>query len=155
MVRVGSLGGESRAWSMAHLEGLLNGMLLLAVAGVARRLSLAAREQTIMFWSLIAMAYGNFVASVLAASFGVRGLEAVGPASNLVVYALFLVALVGAFAGIGLLAYGARAGSEEVTAKVTVEVTPAGEVRSEDTPLQDGAVSRPKARSERRRRKRR
>ena len=155
MVRVGSLGGEPRAWSMAHLEGLLNGMLVLIVAGVARRLSLSVREQTILFWSLIAMAYGNFVASVLAATFGVRGLEAAGPVSNLVVYALFLVALVGAFAGVGLIAYGARAESKEAPAKVTVEVTSTGDVRTEEAPSRDGAVSRSSARSERRRRKRR
>ncbi|RMF24925.1 MAG: hypothetical protein D6760_02310 [Deltaproteobacteria bacterium] len=155
MVRLGSLGGEARAWSMAHLEGLLNGMLLLAVAAVARRLSLKGREQTILFWSMLVMAYGNLVAAVLAASFGVRGLEPAGPAANLVVYALFMAALVGAFAGIGLVAYGAAGRSEETAAKVTVEVTPAGEVRSDEGPAEDEGAARPGGRSQRRRRKRR
>src|SRR5262245_17297805 len=88
-VITGSLAGSERAWRMAHLEGVLNGLLLLAVAGVAERLTLATRGQAALAWALVITAYGNLLASVLAATYGVRGLEPGGPASNTLVYLLF------------------------------------------------------------------
>ena len=35
-VLTGQIAGEERAWRMAHLEGLLNGMLVLLAAAVSR-----------------------------------------------------------------------------------------------------------------------
>src|ERR1051325_916514 len=51
-VVTGDMGGSERAWRMAHLEGVLNGLLLLAVAGVGGRLALSAREGTVLMWAL-------------------------------------------------------------------------------------------------------
>ena len=110
-VVTGDLEGEVRAWRMAHLEGVLNGMLVIAVAAAAARFKLSARKQSLLAWSLILMAYGNFVASVLGASFGVRGLAPAPPAMNLIVYGLFMLAVVGIFIGIGLVVQVARSAS--------------------------------------------
>lgn len=106
-VLTGQLAGEERAWRMAHLEGLLNGMLAMIAAAVSGSLVLSTRQQTWLVWSLVAAAYGNVVASVLGASFGVRGLALAGPPANVVMNLLFWVAIGGVFAGVGLLIVGA------------------------------------------------
>jgi hypothetical protein len=107
-VVTGQLAGEERAWRMAHLEGLLNGMLVMVAAAVAGALVLTARQQRWLAWSLVVAAYGNVVASVLGASFGVRGLALAGPPANAVMNLLFWIAIVGVLAGVALLIAGAR-----------------------------------------------
>ena len=108
LVISGDLVGELRAWRMAHLEGVLNGLVVLAVAALGGVLSLSAVQQRWLAASLIVAAYANVVASVVAATFGVRGLEPSDPASNLLVFALFALAIVGVLLGLGLAAWGAR-----------------------------------------------
>jgi hypothetical protein len=109
-VVTGQMAGEERAWRMAHMEGLLNGMLALLAAGVWDALVLSAGQRRGLALSLLVAAYGNAIASILGASFGVRGLSLGGPAMNSVVYLLFVLAIAGVLAGVGLLiAGGARA----------------------------------------------
>ena len=108
-VLTGQLVGEERAWRMAHMEGLLNGMLVLLAAALSGALVLSARQHAWLCWSLVAAAYGNVVASTIGAAFGVRGLDLAGPAANAIMNLLFWVAIVAVFIGIGLLIVGARA----------------------------------------------
>jgi hypothetical protein len=108
LVLTGAMAGEERAWRMAHLEGVLNGLLVLAVAAAGDALALSARGQAVLALSLIAMAYANVLASILGASAGVRGLSPGGPAANSVVYLLFLLAIVGVLLGLGCVVAGAR-----------------------------------------------
>ena len=107
LVVTGSLGGSERAWRMAHLEGVLNGLLVIVVAAVWDRLALHGWKRDVLAWSLVLMAYGNVVASVIGATFAVRGLEPGGSPSNTLVYLLFMMAVVGIVVGIGLVAEGA------------------------------------------------
>lgn len=106
-VVTGDLAGDVRAWRMAHLEGVLNGMLMIAVAAAGGSLSLARSRSRWVFRSLCVAGYGNVVASTLGATFGVRGLTPAGPIANLVTYALFMLAIAGVVAGLGLAAQGA------------------------------------------------
>ena len=106
MVIAGTLEGSERAWRMAHLEGLLNGMLAILAAGVWDVLVLSARQRKWLALSLIFAGYGNVVASILGASFGVRGLSLALPAANVVVYLLFVAAIVAVFIGVLLLIRG-------------------------------------------------
>ena len=53
LVVTGDLAGSERAWRMAHLEGVLNGLVLLAVAGIADRLAIGGGRATLLAWSLI------------------------------------------------------------------------------------------------------
>src|SRR2546427_241712 len=65
--------GDVRGWRMAHLEGILNGLLLIAVAAVAAvapRLRLTARMQSVLAWSLLLTAWPNTIASILGPAFG-------------------------------------------------------------------------------------
>ena len=107
-VLTGQLAGEERAWRMAHLEGLLNGMLVLLAAAVSGWLVLSPAQQRWLVWSLVAAAYGNVIASTLGAAFGVRGLALAGPAANAIMNLLFWIAIAGVFVGVGLVIAGAR-----------------------------------------------
>jgi hypothetical protein len=60
--------GDVRAWRMAHLEGILNGLTLIGVAAVGDRLALGERAQRVVAWALVATAWGNVVASVIGPS---------------------------------------------------------------------------------------
>jgi len=106
----GDLGGEVRAWRMAHLEGILNGLLMLAVAAAGRLLVLGPRQTRALVVGLLVAGYGNVVASVLGAATGVRGLSATGPVANFVVFVLFTAAIVGVGVGLVLAIQGAIAG---------------------------------------------
>lgn len=107
-VVTGDLAGEERAWRMAHLEGVLNGLVLLAVAAGGGRLVLSAAQQRWVALGLVAAGYGNVVAATIGATFGVRGLGLQGPVSNFVVFTLFGVAIVGVLGGLALVAWGAH-----------------------------------------------
>ncbi len=107
-VLTGQIAGEERAWRMAHLEGLLNGFVVLLAAAVADWLALSPRQYAWLVWSLVVAAYGNVIASVLGATFGVRGLALAPPVANIVMNLLFWVAIAGILAGVGLMIVGAR-----------------------------------------------
>ena len=100
------MAGEERAWRMAHMEGLLNGMLALLAAGVWDALVLSAGQRRWLALSLIFAGYGNVIASIIGAFFGVRGLAMALPFANLVVYTLFVLAIVGVLIGVVLLIRG-------------------------------------------------
>src|SRR5262245_22960114 len=110
LVVTGTLVSSERAWRMAHLEGVLNGLLVIAVAAVWDRLALAGRKRDVLVWALVLMAYGNVVASAIGATFAVRGLDPGGPFSNTLVYLLFMAAVVGVVVGLALVVDGAWKG---------------------------------------------
>ena len=106
-VLTGAMAGEERAWKMAHLEGVLNGLMLVAVGAAGDAIALSKRQSRWLEWSLIVAAYGNVLGATLGAISGERGLAPEGPLANFAVYALFMVAVVAVLAGLGLAAVGA------------------------------------------------
>jgi CDP-diglyceride synthetase len=107
LVVTGTLASSERAWRMAHLEGVLNGLVVIVVAAVWDRLALEGRKRDVLVWALVLMAYGNVVASAIGATFGVRGLAPGDSFSNTLVYLLFMAAVVGVVVGLALVAEGA------------------------------------------------
>jgi hypothetical protein len=99
--------GDLRGWRMAHLEGILNGLMLIGVAAVAPRLSLGTRAQAVVGWSLIVTAWGNIIASLVGPLFGGRGLEFGGGVANSLMYVLFVVAVVAVIVAMVLVSVGA------------------------------------------------
>jgi len=87
--------GDYRGWLMAHLEGLLNGLLVMAMAGAATLRPLPARRSRVLMWSLIVMGWGNFIGALLAPVFSVRGMAYNGDIANDVVTGIFSVAFIG------------------------------------------------------------
>jgi len=66
--------GEARAWNMAHLEGITNGLLLMAIAAIAPQLSWSDRQQRTAFWSAVITGWGFTVPAWANALVGTRGL---------------------------------------------------------------------------------
>jgi hypothetical protein len=95
-------GGDYRGWVMAHLEGLLNGMMLIALASVTRGRPMSAGTERILLWSLAIAAWGNTIASVLAPILGVRGMIPSASSANNLVYGLFTVAFVATVISFGV-----------------------------------------------------
>ena len=103
-----SLPGDVRGWRMAHLEGILNGLTLIAVAGVLPRLRLSVGQQRALGWLLIVTAWGNTIASVIGPVFGGRGLEFSGGTANGLMYLLFVAAVGAVIVAMWLVFQGAR-----------------------------------------------
>ena len=101
-------GGEDpRAWRMAHLEGVLNGLMAIAIGAAGARILLSEGLQRLLFWSLVIAGYGNVLASMLAAASGQRGLEPAGDLANNLVFAGFMLAVVGVLVALILVVVGA------------------------------------------------
>jgi len=107
-VIMGRMEGELRAWHMAHMEGILNGLLTLAAAAVLKYLSIDERRVPLYAWSFIVAAWTNIVASVIAAIVRQRGLELALPISNLVVFTIFVVGVLAVLVGLYLMLRGAQ-----------------------------------------------
>ena len=60
-----------RAWRMAHLEGVLNGLLMLGVAAATTRWKLTTQSERALYIGLLVTGYGNVIAAMVAASTGV------------------------------------------------------------------------------------
>ncbi|MBI1818494.1 MAG: hypothetical protein HYR72_26215 [Deltaproteobacteria bacterium] len=100
--------GDVRGWRMAHLEGILNGLTLFAVAAIGARLTLSERAQKTIAWSLIVTAWGNVIASIIGPIFGGRGLAFGDGVANSLMYLLFVAAIVAVVIAMWLVFVGAR-----------------------------------------------
>jgi hypothetical protein len=66
--------GEARAWNMAHLEGVTNGLLLMGLAAIAPLLTLSERQNRILFWSALISGWGFTIPAWANALVDTRGL---------------------------------------------------------------------------------
>ncbi|MGH7856242.1 MAG: hypothetical protein ACREQY_02855 [Candidatus Binatia bacterium] len=108
------LPGTERGWRMAHLEGILNGLTLIAVAAVGGRLALSEAAQKWIAWSLVVTAWGNIVAATLGPLFTTpermpRGLVFGDGAVNSLMYLLFVAAVVAVMIAMALFVRAALA----------------------------------------------
>lgn len=95
--------GDVRAWRMAHLEGVLNGILLIAVAAGGAHLKLTPTAQQAVAWGLIVSGWCNIVASILSPLTNGRGVQFTGLDWNGLTYILFMIGVVGVVVGMGTL----------------------------------------------------
>ena len=109
LVIMGRMEGDVRAWHMAHMEGILNGLLTFAAAAVLKYLAIDERRVPLYAWSFIVAGWTNIVASIIAALVGQRGLELALPISNLIVFATFVVGVIAVLIGLYLMLRGAKA----------------------------------------------
>ncbi|WP_304178098.1 hypothetical protein [Phenylobacterium aquaticum] len=94
-----AIAGDHRAWTMAHLEGLLNGLLVMALAGATRLgAGMAPGREAWLAPCLLVMGWGNLAASILAPILGVRGMAFDAHPANNLVTGIFMAALVASFA---------------------------------------------------------
>jgi len=107
---VGGWGEEPvLAWKLAHMEGVQNGILVLALAGAAGFFALSARSERIVVWGAILAAYGNILGAVIGALSGYRGLAPEGPLANALVFVAFMFGMWGVLIAVPLAAYGVLA----------------------------------------------
>ena len=69
------MSGDYRAWLMAHLQGLFNGLIVIAL-GFSTQLTepISHTREKILASAMLIMGWGNTSASTLAAVFNVRGM---------------------------------------------------------------------------------
>jgi hydroxylaminobenzene mutase len=66
----------------AHLEGVMNGIFLLALGAIWTSVRLSPRAKTIAFWIVLYGTYGNWLATTLAAIFGTAALSPITGAGH-------------------------------------------------------------------------
>ena len=66
--------GEPRAWIMAHLEGITNGLLLMVIACISPYLVLSARQFKWLFYTSLTFGWLFTLPAIANAWFGTRGL---------------------------------------------------------------------------------
>ena len=101
--------GDYRGWRMAHLEGILNGLLLIGVGAAGALLRLGERAARWAAWALIVCGWGNVIASFIGPLAGVRGLSFAGFSLNSLVFLLFMIAIFAIFIAMWLVFRGAWA----------------------------------------------
>jgi hypothetical protein len=104
---VGAWGDEPvRAWKLAHMEGVQNGILVIALAGVSGLLLLSERQQKVVVWGAILAAYGNVIGALVGAVSGFRGLAPEGPLANWIVFVAFMFGMWGVLIAVPVAALG-------------------------------------------------
>lgn len=83
-----------RGWRIAHFSLVVGGIWLMVVAAVLPLFVLGARGRAVLVSSVVTSGYGFTVALVVAASGGVRGLEAGGSSLNVVSFVANMIAAV-------------------------------------------------------------
>ncbi len=101
--------GDYRGWRMAHLQGILNGLLLMGISVLGSRLRLTDRAAEWIVRGLLVCGWGNMTASIIGPLAGVRGLAFTGFGWNSLAFFLFLAAIAGIFVAMGLVFRGAWA----------------------------------------------
>lgn len=69
-----SLPSDSRAWRMAHMEGITHGIILMVLGAGGTFIRLGARQIAWLFWTALITAWMFTIPAILNALFGTRGL---------------------------------------------------------------------------------
>lgn len=105
--------GDRRAWNMAHLEGITNGTILIAVGAGGRFIRLSDFQQKVLLWSCLAFGWLFTLPAIANAMMGTRGLEFGGgpfPGDvtiNNIIFVSGWPAMIGVHVGFALLFWGA------------------------------------------------
>lgn len=73
---------NTRMGLAAHLEGVMNGIFLLALGAVWNEVRLTPRTKNIAYWVALFGAYGNWFVTTLAAVFGTAALSPITAAGH-------------------------------------------------------------------------
>ena len=97
---------------MAHLEGVTNGLLLMALAAIAPLLSLSDGQNRLLFWTAVITGWGFTLPAWANALAGTRGLAFdggpfAGGLANHIIYLTGWPAVISVHVVFGLLLWGA------------------------------------------------
>ena len=107
MVMLGYISGNPDDWKLAHMEGVVNGLLLIAVAGGAKVLILSERQFKFLSVNLTLMAHGNVLYGWVRGIWGVKGLDFSPPVANQLAALLGGVPIILALIAVSLIIWGA------------------------------------------------
>jgi hypothetical protein len=107
-VITGEFPGSFKAWHLAHLQGVMTGIMIIAVSSVVPLLRLDDRKLRILAYSFVIFGYCYSIGPVFGAVVDVKGLEPALPPGNLLFYASNTIASLSVLAGLGLIIYGAK-----------------------------------------------
>lgn len=108
---LGQVTGSVDDWKLAHMEPLINSIVLFAIAGCLAKLVLSAGQAKVVTWCLIGMAYCNTVFGFMRGLTGALGYEFGGSLANdVTTFAGMLGVPLGSIAFALILTGAARAG---------------------------------------------
>lgn len=99
--------GDAQAWRLAHMEALLNGMLMLLVACGYSLISPSLLQEKLIRIGLLVTGYSNLLASGYGGFTGGHGGTSPGDAASIhdwIVFLGFMPGVIGAFVAIGTFA---------------------------------------------------
>jgi hypothetical protein len=106
-VITGDIPGSIRAWHLAHLQGVMTGILIMAVSACVPHLHLDQTKSWILCYSYVVTGYCYSIGPVWGAVFGVRGIEPVMPLANILMFISNTIASISVLIGLGMTVYGA------------------------------------------------
>jgi len=103
--------GDRRAWNMAHMEAILNGLILIAIALISPYVKLGPRLCSVLVWTSLIFAWLFTLPAVANAIFETRGLAFGGGVfegglANNLIYLSGWPSLVSVHIAFGLLVFG-------------------------------------------------
>jgi len=107
-VITGDIPGSIRAWHIAHLQGVMTGILIIAVSSALPHLQMDFKRCRLMAVFFVITGYCYAIGPVWGAIFGVRGIALTGPATNVVMFISNTVASISVLIGLGFAIFGAR-----------------------------------------------
>ncbi len=107
-VITGEFPGSFKAWHLAHLQGVLTGIMIIAVSSLVTSLRLDDRKLRILAYSFVIFGYCYSIGPVFGAVLGVKGLEPALPVGNILFYTSNTIASLSVLVGLGLIIYGVR-----------------------------------------------
>ena len=94
------------AWTSAHAAVTAGGVMLVAMGVALHLVSLGARGQAWLRWSLIATGYGAIVGLGIGAATGLRGFNPTGRPLNFIAFLGNMAVVWGSTVGVGLFLWG-------------------------------------------------
>ena len=107
-VATGEIAGEMEDWKLAHMEALMNSLVLFAIVGCASKLSLSNAQAKIMSSCLILMAYCNVIFGFMRGMTGAPGFQFDGDLANNITTAAGMLGVPLAIIGFGIIIWAAR-----------------------------------------------
>lgn len=98
--------GDPSDWSVSHMEGLINGLLMLAIAGAGSLMLLSPRQQQWLYWSIVFTGYSNALYGWARGFSGQAGMDFAPPIGNQLAALLGGLPITTAFIAISLIMIG-------------------------------------------------
>ena len=95
-------------WKLSHMEGLINGLLMLGIAAIGGLLTLSEKQSGILFVCLVFTGYSNALYGWVRGFSGHHGMDFAPPLSNQLAALLGGLPVVTAFIVIALVMAGSR-----------------------------------------------